>query len=338
MKRFATLIALLILVALGSTGRAQERWAEKLFNGDLVHDFGTVARGAELYYRFRITNIYAVPLDISDLRVSCGCVRAESPQKTIQPKETGYIEARMDTTRFTGLKTVNIFVSIAGKGYSSSSELKVSANIRQDVVFNPGEVDFGVVNLGESAARTIDVDYAGPLAGSWKITEVVTNNAPVDAALKEVKRDLNRVGYQVVLTMKKDASVGALKHEIFLKTNDPSSPLVPAFMVATVQAAVTVKPSKLSLGSAAVGSKMDFKAVVRSSKPLRITGVEGIDDIVSIDKPPTEAADNHLLTIHCKPARAGEFKRVLKIKTDAQEAPLEVTIEGTVDSNDLSQK
>src|SRR5207237_1394223 len=149
-------------------------------------------------------------------------------QAVLQPNETGYIEVRMDTTRFTGIKQVMVYVSIAGKGYSSSAELKVSANIRQDVVFNPGQVDFGAVNLGDGTSKTIDIDYAGVLAGTWKITEVVTNNAPVEATIKETRRNGDRVSYQATITLKKDAPVGALKSEIFFRTNDPTSPLVPA--------------------------------------------------------------------------------------------------------------
>jgi hypothetical protein len=331
MKRHVTLIALCLLALAASTGRTQERWAEKLFNGDLVHDFGTVAHGAELYYKFKVTNIYAVPLDIAELRVSCGCVTATAPQKTIAPKESAYVEARMDTTRFTGDKSVTIFVSVNNKEYSSSAELKVSAKIRQDVVFNPGQVEFGVVNQGETVTRVIDIDYAGALAKDWKIVGVVTDNSPFEVTWKEVKRQADRVGYRAEVTIKKDAAIGSMKHEIFFKTTDPAGQLVPAFVLATVQAPVTVTPAKQSLGTVAVGSDNDRKVVVRGKKPLKILSVEGADDEITLDKLPTDSADQQQLTIHCKPSKAGEFKHVLKIKTDAQVAPVEVTIEGTVE-------
>src|SRR5437660_4659739 len=140
-KRIA--LTALFCLALAGLGRAEDRWGEKLFGGDLKHDFGTVAHGAELYYRFKITNPYKVPLDI-DCTVSCGCVKPVLPNRTLQPNETSYIEARMDTTRFTGVKVVTVYVSINNdSGYHSSAELTVQANIRQDVVFNPGQIDFG---------------------------------------------------------------------------------------------------------------------------------------------------------------------------------------------------
>jgi hypothetical protein len=332
MNKLTAFAALFCLAAAAALGRAEDRWGEKLFAGDLVHDFGTVAHGADLYYRFKLTNPYKVPLDI-DLKVSCGCVTATSPQRTLQPNETSYIEARMDTTRFTGVKQVTVYVSIGNdSGYHSSAELKVSANIRQDVVFNPGQVEFGAVNQGETVARTIDIDYAGGLAATWKITEVVTNNGPVEATLKEVRREGDRVGYQAVITLKKDAPVGALKQEILFKTNDTSSPFVPAFVLATIQSSINVSPSKLDLGNdVVVGSEIVKRVVVRSGKAVKIVGIEGTDEEVRVDdKLPTDAADSHRLTIRCKLEHAGDFKRVLKIRTDGQDAPVEVQLEGTV--------
>src|SRR5947209_1795001 len=113
--------AALLCLAAATVCRAEDRWGEKLFNGELVCDFGAVARGADLYYRFKVTNIYKVPLDIAELRVSCGCVTATAPQKTLQPNESGSIDVRMDTTRFTGVKAVSVYVSVAGGGFNSSA-------------------------------------------------------------------------------------------------------------------------------------------------------------------------------------------------------------------------
>ena len=50
-----------------------QSWAEKMFKDGVNHDFGSVARGAQLLHRFPIKNIYAVPLTITSLQSSCGC-------------------------------------------------------------------------------------------------------------------------------------------------------------------------------------------------------------------------------------------------------------------------
>src|SRR5207237_4297320 len=71
-------LAWMAVLSLTSALHAQQpAWADKLFGSETVHDFGTVGRGAQLRYTFKMTNIYKVPLEITDVRVQCGCVKAE---------------------------------------------------------------------------------------------------------------------------------------------------------------------------------------------------------------------------------------------------------------------
>src|SRR5688572_88163 len=102
------LLALIALLSFHPAILAQQSnaWADKLFGAETTHDFGVVARGAQLKHSFKITNIYKVPLDITEIRVSCSCVKAETSTKTIQPNETATLNINMDGTKFSGSKTV----------------------------------------------------------------------------------------------------------------------------------------------------------------------------------------------------------------------------------------
>jgi hypothetical protein len=79
MKR--RLLALGLMITCLGVGAAQppqplprqpEAWAAKMFGPpvNLVHDFGTVPRGATLRHDFVMTNIYAVPIEIASIRIS----------------------------------------------------------------------------------------------------------------------------------------------------------------------------------------------------------------------------------------------------------------------------
>lgn len=314
------LLALLLLTLGSASAQAQPAWAEKMFKDGTTHDFGTVARGAQLYHRFPITNIYAVPMQVLDIKSSCGCTTATPSSKVLQPREVGYIEVVMDGKRFTGSKVIRINVTV-GPEFTSTAELKVTANCRADVVFNPGQVSFGVVNAGEAPMQAIEVEYAGTLA--WKVEGVDTNGAPYTAALEEWYRRPGQVGYRVRFTLNADAPVGALKHEVFLKTNDPSAKLVPVWVEATVQAPLTVNPDTVKLEPT-----QSKKVAVRGAKPFRILAVEGLDEGLAVVTPlPTKAAPAHLLEFRCDSAKAGEVRYNLLIKTDAQSQPVKLTIE-----------
>jgi hypothetical protein len=195
-------------------------------------------------------------------------------------------------------------------------------------VFNPGQINFGVVQRGQSAEQTIEVEYAGVL--DWRVAEVDTGSAPVNVAIEEMYRGQGRVGYRLRTTLKPDAPAGLVKHEIFLKTSDPASPLVPVLVEASIQAPLTVKPNLLRIADAKVGDTITRRVNVVGSKPFRITGINGLGEGIQAELPPS-AAPVQTLTITCSVPTAGELKRRLQIQTDLPgQPPVTVSIEGTV--------
>jgi hypothetical protein len=303
-------------------------WAEKMFKEGTTHDFGSVPRGAQLSHRFVITNIYAVRMEITGIRSGCSrCVTASAAKRVLEPRESTTLEVRMDARQFTGPKTVGIRVSV-GPEFISSAELRVTANSRADVVFNPGSVNFGTVTRGQTPSQTVDVEYAGVL--NWKVNKVVARDVPFDVSYKELYRRPGQVGYQLKVSLKPDATVGSLRHEIFLETNDPASPLVPVLVEAHVQSAVTVAPAILSLGTVKADTALIRRVVVRGTKPFRILGVEGTGDGVELDGTPSATPSVvQTVTFKCLFKNPGDFKRELKIKTSLQDTPVTVVIEGS---------
>ena len=219
---YKAVFGLLLVTGVVQPAAAQTApWAEKMFAGDLVHEFGVVPHGAQLKYSFKMTNIWKYPMEITNVRVSCGCVTVKESTKVLQPSESGFLNINMDSTRFSGQKQTQIFVML-GPEYISTATLTVRANARLDVVFNPGEIDFGLVHRGQSPTKFIDVEYAGNLP--WAVSEIVKNGTvPFDLKVKELPNRTSK-GYRISATMKADAPAGAFKQEILLKTNDPASP------------------------------------------------------------------------------------------------------------------
>jgi hypothetical protein len=316
----------MLALTLGASLAPAQGWAEKMFKGKTTHNFGTVPRGSQLVYRFTITNIYAVRMEITNLTSGCGCVTASAAKRVLEPTESSTIEVRMDAKRFAGPKTVTVTVTV-GPEYISRADLKVVANSRADVVFNPGQVNFGTLTRGQTPAQTIDVEYAGAL--KWEVKEVLARDVPYTASIKEAYRRPGQVGYQLTVTVKPDAPLGALKHELFLKTNDPASPLVSVLVEANVQAGLTVSPAALHLDTVKVGATLVRRVVLRGAKPFRIASVEGLGEGVDLGPPSGTSATVQTVTFKCRFTNPGAFKRQIKIKTDLQDTPVVVTIDGT---------
>ena len=321
------LMALFVVAFAVTPAAAQSAWAEKMFKEGLSHDFGSVPRGAQLSHRFVITNIYAVRMEIISIKPGCGCVTYNAAKRVLEPRESTTIDITMDAKRFTGLKTVGISVTV-GPDFISSAQLSVSANSRADIVFNPGQVSFGSVTRGQAASQVIDVEYAGVL--DWQVIEASAKDLPVEVSLSELYRRPGQVGYRVRVALKADAPLGTLKGDLFLRTNDPASPLLPVLVEGVVQSNVTVSPSTLSLGAVKIGETLTRRVVVRGNKPFRVMGVEGMGDVMQLDPPPSATPSPvQVVSFKCVFRKAGDFRHEVKIKTDLQDTPVVVTIDGS---------
>jgi hypothetical protein len=196
------------------------------------------------------------------------------------------------------------------------------------------EVNFGSVSAGQSPTQSIDVEYAGKL--NWQVSEVVARDVPFTATIKELYRrnapnsDLVQVGYRLGVTLKPDAPLGAFKHNVYLKNNDPTSPLVPVLVEGAVQSALSVMPPTLSLGTVKTATPLTRRVVVRGSKPFKVTGVEGTGKGIELAGALSASeAEAQFITFQCTFATPGPFRREVKIKTSLQSAPVSVVIEGT---------
>jgi len=301
-------------------------WAEKMLTTNPVHDFGIVARGGKLVHRLPITNIYAVRMEIVSLVSGCGCVSATSAKRVLEPRETTNIEVVMDTTRVVGPKSVSVRFTV-GPEFVSSAEVRVSANVRGDIVFNPGQFNFGSVPHGQTPTMKVDVEYAGQQ--QWQILEItVGKEFPFTIASKELYRQPGRVGYQLQLTLKPNAPAVPIKEDIFLKTNDPTSPLVPVLVEANIQPTLTVAPASLALGTVKIGEAMVRRVVVRGTKPFVLAAVEGATEVTAAGELKTAPSGVQTLALNIKVDALGDFRKVVEIKTDQGES-VQLIVEGT---------
>jgi hypothetical protein len=312
--------------------RAQNSaWADKLFGPELTHDFGVVARGAQLKYTFKMTNIYKVPLEITDVRVQCGCVKAEPSTKMLQPNESASFTIHMDGRQFTGQKTVRIFVTVGPK-FISTATLTVSANARGDVTFSPNEIDFGTVQRGQTPTKSIDVEYTGALA-DWRVIEIVkSSSAPFELKVDDLPRSggAAKRGYRITATMRAEATIGTFKQEVTLKTNDIAGLALTFNIVGNVQAGVSVTPSPVVVRDLKAGEVHTKKVIVRGSRSFRILGIDGQGDGVSAELP-TREDTTHVVTLTVAPAKAGDLRRTLMIRTDFDNERLPLIVEASVE-------
>ena len=96
----------LLLLAIPATAQDAPPWANKFFTSKddapprvIVQDFGTLPKGTVRTYRFTMTNIYAVAMDVAEPKPSCGCVSIVAYTGRMESRETGFVDIKIDTSR-----------------------------------------------------------------------------------------------------------------------------------------------------------------------------------------------------------------------------------------------
>ena len=121
-------------------------------------------------HTFTITNIYDVPMQITEVRKSCTCLDYVPLAKVLQPNETGELTVTMNSGKFVGTNSQTFYVTFGPK-FVSTAVVRVSANSKTDVTVNPGAVIFGTVPQGTKSSQTVKLEYKGRNR-DWKYSNV----------------------------------------------------------------------------------------------------------------------------------------------------------------------
>ncbi|MDY3551643.1 DUF1573 domain-containing protein [Gemmata sp. JC717] len=283
----------------------------------ITHNFGEVPHGTLCVHKFTITNIYDVPMRITDVRKGCTCLDYTPVTKTLEPNETAEFTVTMNTGKFVGSNSQNFYVTFGPK-FVSTAVLRVSATSRTDVSVSPGAVSFGTVPKGTRLSQSVQVKYAGR-ARDWKITEAVAGNHPFDVRVSETSRGGPLRGgaeFQVDVTLSANAPSGPLSDQITLKTNDPSNPLIQLAVTGTVIAPLELNPGKVRF-EVKPGESATQRVLVRAAKPFKVAAVDGAGDGITVELPATPAAlPVQVIVVKFEPTKPGTVARQLRVRTD----------------------
>jgi hypothetical protein len=300
----------------GPTVSGQE-WARKMFE-QTSHDFGSVARDGKAEFEFVLSNIYMKDVHIASVRSSCGCTSPRIKKAWLTTYEKGAIIAAFNTRSFVGRKGATVTV-VFDKPLRAEVQLHVSGYIRDDVVLDPGSVQFDTVDQGTPADAKITVDYAG--RPSWKILEVKSGNPNLSGKVVETSRRGGRVSYDLLVHLDENAPAAYLQDHLTLITNDPRSRQIPVRVEGRVQAAIMVSPAALFMGVLRPGKEVTRQLVVQGKRPFRILSITCDDDFLRLQT----LADDAARLLHVIPVtfvageRTGKVAKTIWIETDLGE-------------------
>ncbi|MDR1962557.1 MAG: DUF1573 domain-containing protein [Planctomycetaceae bacterium] len=263
---------------------AAESWGIDLFQIKR-HDFGRVAIGADVVYRFEMENVYQQDIKILGVHSSCGCTLPSLSTNLLKSGEKGAVIAKFNTSgqhtrEKSATLTVDLETKVNGQRLHESVLLFVSGYIRPDVVLTPGIVEFGSIPAGQTVVRTVQLEYAG--RRDWALTKVERTNPFIHAKAEEINRSNTETAYRITVTIKDNAPVGYVKDVLRFATNESSNGLSGAAEImlpiqGVVMAPIQAKPAPFLVGVLSPGETVSKNIVVRSELPFRIIEVTSQD-------------------------------------------------------------
>ena len=310
-------------------------WAEKMFS-QLEHDFGNVARGADVTHQIMVTNPYEETVRIVGVDKTCGCTAAKASRTEIPMHQSVTIELAMDTRKFMNEKKSNVLVTLAftdknGRISQETVRVPIRAFIRSDVVVEPGAASFGEVEVGAGGSRQLTIKYAG--RPDWALTGVETGSGLVEATLSDPRRTATgSVEYDLTVALSPDAPIGEVKDRLILRTNDGPNQVVPVNVSATVQPDIVVTPSPLNLGMLQAGQTTRRTVVLKGKRPFELGEIVCLNhEDVFAAAPASGKKPVHVVPLTVTaPESSGELSETFEVTIVGRDEPITFTARGTV--------
>ncbi len=310
------------------TGSASaQNWAEDMFQIK-SHNFGKVPLQSDSQYHFVFKNNQKSDIHIASVSSSCSCTEPSFTKQTIKSGEMGEIIAKVNTTgQHIGKRSATLTVRF-DRPSEAYVQLEVSVYIRQDIVLNPGTVDFGAVREGKSVARVVKLQYAGN--PDWRLLEIKRNNSYISARAVPIESEGNsrEVTYEITVTLSEKAPPGYIRDSLRFITNEgvldskgqKTSHAIELPVNGVVMDPLVAKPSPFQFGSISPGETVTKYLVLRAAQAFHVLKVSSSDPRFRFS--PSEQFSNiHIIavTLSSHQGKAEQISRIIKVHTDLKE-------------------
>jgi hypothetical protein len=220
MKRASFIaVALLVLLTFGANGQV------KLLH-DKIINHGAVKQGEVIKGNIQFVNKGKEPLELEDVRASCGCTAVKPEKMIFEPGETAIIPYTIETKQFTGV--IRKTIRLVFKDKSIRPEvIFVEANITTDLVISPRFINFQKVALNPDTTLNEFIEIQNNSQNQLTIKKIYADNEmltvfPSDTVIPPGKSHLFRVDLKPTKVGRFNSSITVeTDHKNFLSKNIP---------------------------------------------------------------------------------------------------------------------
>ncbi|MDY7091852.1 MAG: DUF1573 domain-containing protein [Acidobacteriota bacterium] len=336
----AGILTALSLPALAANAAADETAAEeatgpKAVAVEEVLDLGTIPKGETLKVEWELRNEGTEPLEITQVRPSCGCTVA-TYDEVIAPGATGKVRAEIDTTNLFGADTKRVTV-LTNDPNNPSIVLTAKSEVKPYLNAIPGYARFNVVQ--DQQKGSVDQSIWAQDGSDFNIVSATATEDYLTVAVREATEeeraeDAKGKQYQVSVTLAKDAPIGPITSALQITTDHPKQKTMSIPISGFVRPVLAVTPQTANFRKIELKEPLQANILVKNYavEKIDLTSIQSTIPTISAEIIPLEEGRRFQIRLLVSPdTPKGDFNGMLKIQTDSPKVPsLEVPVIGTV--------
>ncbi|MBI4577021.1 MAG: DUF1573 domain-containing protein [Planctomycetes bacterium] len=253
-RRAAAGLATLLAVLLAASQATPQGAGPRLGLDATEHDFGRIADGAQPTHVFRFRNEGGAPLEVLEVRPTCGCTAVVLSERRIAPGAEGRLEVSFDSRRRPGLQIKGIWLRTNDPADRGRGPGMVELVIRAEVInlfeIQPAFFNFAAFFREDAPVRTLSVLRTD---GSAFAPEAVEVSHPGLRCEVEPLAHEGREGITLRVRVVPPSAYGPLNATVRVRTGLEAQPVLEIPVYGAVRGAVEFYPKELHLRGVAGG-------------------------------------------------------------------------------------
>lgn len=317
MKRFSG-VFVMALVASAGTAWGQDAGKPTIFSPEPVYDFGDRDNEQDVKHEFTIVNLGTAPLEIRDVRTSCGCTVAELKKRVLQPGEETQIGSTLKLSGRQGPQNRTITVA-SNDPDNPAYQLGFKGNAISAIMYDPQFINLGRVVDDEVHSQAITLK-AGTDSVEFNVIGVDSSLPQIETEVKTVREGKE---YEIIARNSEPLKEGNLNGLITINTDYAKRPSYQVRFFAQVIGGIEVRPDTLTLQQSDDPERTTtqfLRVAPGRISDFNVTEVHAPLDSIDVEILP-QGNSNFNIKVANMPGSADLEGQELVIKTDSEEVP-----------------
>ena len=265
----------------------------------------------------KLYNKGRIPLEITQVQSSCGCMAARiaDKDKRIPPGGAGTIEIAFFPKRIPGFESRKTVSIMCNDPHNASVDVGAVVKFDPEFMVDPPELDFGEVRQGDTPAKTIVFRQLSDAPLEVTGLEAAGAGGPeLELSLEERGLDPDHVEYTITVRLPDGLPPGTVVAPFYILTTCPRLPKFRYVVKAKVVSFYTVSPAGPLVLRRAPGVSDNPTATVTFSAdgPLELTDLRATSDDLEVDVQTDAGPNTAVVEVRLRPgARTGSTEEAL---------------------------